>query len=153
MSKKRKPLTSAVLCCAVAFSVSPPGMASDQFERGLSAYEQGQYDLAFQLIKDSAEQGKTGAQHLLGAMYRRGIGVGVDEYEGFYWCKQAAEEGLLEAQFQLGLMYLEGEGVAEDEEKAMEWLWAAADRGYPQATEVLQYILSGDHSEEYGIGC
>ena len=153
MNSNIRSLTSTILYCAAACSVSPSGMASEQFEQGLSAYEQGQYTLAFQLIKHSAEQGKTSAQHLLGAMYRRGIGVDSNEYEGFYWCKRAAEEGLLEAQFQLGLMYLEGEGVTEDEGKAMEWLWAAADRGYPQASEVLQYILSGNASDEFGIGC
>jgi TPR repeat protein len=153
MNRKIKPLTSSILYCAVVCSASPPGMASEQFEQGLSAYEKGRYSLAFRLIKKSAEQGKASAQHLLGAMYRRGLGIEPDEYEGFYWCKRAAEEGLLEAQFQLGLMYLHGEGVTEDQGKAMEWLWAAADRGYPQASEVLQYILSGDNSEEFGIGC
>ena len=153
MKKKINLLTTPFLCGALGFAVGHTGIASDTFERGISAYEKQQYTKAFELIKDSAEQGKTRAQYLLGTMYRSGIGVEADEYEGFYWCQKAAEEGLREAQFQVGLMYLEGEGVTPDEEKAIEWLWAAADRGYTQATELLQYILSGDHQDEYGIGC
>ena len=45
------------------------------------------------------------------------------------------------------------EGVTEDETEAQKWLWAAADRGYPQASEVLTYILSDDYHQEFGIGC
>jgi len=75
--------------------------------------------------------------------------VAQDEYSAFEWCKFAAEEGMLEAQFQLGLMYMEGEGVTEDESEAMRWLWMAADRGYPQATEMLEYVLSND----FTYGC
>ena len=153
MKKKIKLLTARLLCVAIGFVVGHAGVAADTFQRGITAYEKGQYNTAFKLIKNSAEQGETRAQHLLGTMYRSGMGVDVDEYEGFYWCQKAAEEGLREAQFQVGLMYLEGEGVTPDEEKAVEWLWAAADRGYTQATELLQYILSGDHQDEYGIGC
>lgn len=153
MKGKTKSSGCKLLCWVAACSFTVPGIASDRFEQGLSAYQRGQYTQAFEMIRASAEQGKTTAQHLLGAMYRRGIGVEADQQEGFYWCKRAAEEGLLEAQFQLGLMYLEGEGVASDEAKAIEWLWAAADRGYPQASEVLQYVLSGSHFDEFGIGC
>jgi len=97
----------------------------------------------------SAEQGNAKAQHLLGTMYRAGLGTEPDEYKGFEWCQRAAKDGLLETQFQLGLMYFDGDGVTQNDDKAMEWIWLAADRGYPQATEVLQYILAND----FGMGC
>ena len=117
------------------------------------AFNQGAYTRAFELIRQSAERGQVQSQFILSIMYRRGVGVDVDEYEGFLWCEKAAENGYLEAQFQLGLMYLEGAGVTEDETQAQNWLWSAADRGYPQATEVLTYILSDDYASEHVLGC
>jgi TPR repeat protein len=133
--------------------LSPGLLGAGHHERGLEAYHRGQYAAAFKLIKRSAEAGDTKSQFILSTMYRQGLGVRADEYEGFYWCKKAAEEGHLEAQFQLGLMYLEGEGVTEDETEAQNWLWEAAERGYPQASEVLTYILSEDYARDFGIGC
>lgn len=136
-----------------AIFLSSTALEAGNFELGLDAFHKSQYAEAFRLIKVSAEKGEIRGQFILSTMYRRGLGVDMDEYEGFFWCKMAAEEGLLEAQFQLGLMYLEGEGVTEDETEAQKWLWAAADQGYPQASEVLTYIFSDDFYDEYGIGC
>ena len=141
--------SSALLGILLALSTQQPAIAGGAFEQALSAYEQGHYKTAYQLVKYSAERGNAQAQHILGVMYLKGLGVEPDEYTAFDWCKQAAENGLLEAQFQLGLMYLQGEGVTEDEEQAQQWLWTAADRGYPQASEVLQFIFSQDHT----VGC
>jgi len=134
-------------------SLSSNVLGADDYKLGLDAISKSQYTQAFQLIKASAEKGKVKSKFILSTMYRRGLGVDLDEYKGFDWCKMAAEEGHLEAQFQLGLMYLEGEGISEDETKAQNWLWSAADRGYPQASEVLTYIFSGNYHEEFGIGC
>jgi len=144
-------LAQAVVGLVIGLSSS--ALIAGEYELGLKAFYKGQYDKAFRLIKMGAEEGDMKSQFILSTMYRRGLGVNADEYEGFSWCKMAAEEGHLEAQFQLGLMYLDGEGVTEDESEAQEWLWAAADRGYPQASEVLTYIFSNDNSDEYGIGC
>ena len=141
--------SSALFGLALALAAQSPASALDAFEHALSAYEQENYQSAYQLVKHSAIRGNAQAQHILGVMYRKGLGVEPDEYTAFDWCKQAAENGLLEAQFQLGLMYLQGEGVTEDEEQAQQWLWLAADRGYPQASEVLQFIFSQD----FTVGC
>jgi len=128
-------------------------ITAGEYELGLDAFKEKRYSHAFQLIKASAERGDVRSSFILSTMYRRGLGVEADEYNGFDWCKKAAEEGHLEAQFQLGLMYLEGEGISEDETQAQNWLWAAADRGYPQASEVLTYIFSEDYHQEHDLGC
>ena len=148
-----KPLISMLLYGTAAFSLNASTTASDDFQQGLAAYEQGRHALAFVLIRSSAEQGKALAQYHLGTMYRGGIGVAVDEGEAFAWYKKAAENGLLEAQFQLGLMYYLGDGVKANQQEAIRWLGEAADRGYPQAGEVLQYVLSSTYDNEYEIGC
>jgi len=137
-----------ILGCTLALSMASASIA-DEYEDGLIAYKQGRYEKAIELFMHSAEQGNAKAQHLLGTMYRAGLGTEPDEYKGFEWCQRAAKDGLLETQFQLGLMYFDGDGVTQNDDKAMEWIWLAADRGYPQATEVLQYILAND----FGMGC
>ena len=149
MLKHVKTNLATAVCLATSLALPLPASGESAYHRGITAYEKGRYHEAFELIRESAQQGVGRAQHLLSTFYRRGIGVKADEYEGFAWCRRAAEQGVLEAQFQLGMMYLEGEGVTEDDERAVEWLWAAADRGYPQATELLQYVLNHDT----GYGC
>ncbi len=158
MISKHKFLKSSILS-AVASSIF--GLSSlsieargDEYTRGIAAYESGDYSKAFELIKLSAESGDAKSQLILSTMYRRGIGIEKDEYEGFFWCKEAAEQEILEAKFHLGLMYMDGEGVTEDQTEAEKWLWDAASLGYPQATEILQYLFSEDFDiEEANIGC
>ena len=140
---------SALLGCVLVIGKDQSANASSSIERALVAYENGHYQSAFKMIKTSADRGNAQAQHLLGVMYRKGLGVDPDEFIAFEWCRQVAENGLLEAQFQLGLMYLQGEGVTEDEDAVQEWLWMATDRGYPQASEVLQFIFLQD----FTVGC
>jgi TPR repeat protein len=115
----------------------------------VTAFNRGDFGRAFRILLPAAESGDARAQYLIGTLYRLGNGTPRDEYRAFHWCRQAAEEGMLEAQYQLGLMYLQGEGVTTSEHRALEWLWRAADRGYPQATEVLEYILYSD----FTFGC
>ncbi len=155
MSSIRTSVIPIIISSLITLSaVSAAEATGDEYEQGLAAYHKSDYKKAFQLIKISAESGAARGQFILSTMYRRGLGVEKDEYEGFYWCKQAAEQELLEAQFQLGLMYMDGEGVTDDESEAIKWLWSAADRGYPQATEMLQYLFSEQHDEEeFDIGC
>ena len=143
----------AVVSSVITLSMTPLVVIGGEYESGLTAYQKGEYTKAFQLIRISAEKGQAKGQFILSTMYRRGLGVEPDEYQSFTWCKRAAEQEMLEAQFQLGLMYLEGEGVTDDESEAVKWLWSAADRGYPQASEVLQYIFSDEHADEFNIGC
>lgn len=150
ISAKRLMIYTAIGGALNLLSAAP---VADEYQAGITAYNKGYYIRAFKLIKRGAEQGDVKSQYALSTMYRRGLGVEADEYEGFYWCKRAAEEGYLEAQFQLGLMYLEGEGVTQDEDEAQNWLWSAADRGYPQASEVLTYIFSENYDVEQGLGC
>jgi TPR repeat protein len=136
-----------------AYCLSHSTLKADDFKDGMAAFNKGQHEVAFKHLRISAEKGHVSSQYIVSTMYRQGLGVKADKFEGFTWCKQAAEQGHPEAQFQLGLMYLEGEGVTNSDVKAQEWLWSAADRGYSQATEVLTYIYSDDGVEDFGIGC
>ena len=154
MNRKHKSIRSSIIPLALSSLITLSAQANgNEYDRGLAAYHKGNYERAFQLFKLSAESGAARGQFILSTMYRQGLGVEKDDYEGFFWCKQAAEQEILEAKFQLGLMYMEGEGVTDDESEAIKWLWSAADSGYPQATDMLQYLFSDQHSEEFDIGC
>ena len=144
----------AVVCSILGLSCVSLEAKGDEYIWGLTAYKNGEYSKAFELFKLSAESGAAKSQLILSTMYRQGLGVEQNEYEGFYWCKQAAEQEVLEAKFQLGIMYMEGEGVSDDEDEAIKWLWDASSQGYPQATEMLQYVFSEEFDiEEANIGC
>ncbi len=135
--------------CAVAIGCSAVTLAAQDIDDGIVAYQSGEYDKAFQILKHNAEMGDSRAQYLLGTLYRTGIGAPLDEYDAFRWYKLAAEDGLLEAQYQVGMMYLQGEGVTSNDEEALKWLWKAASQGYPQAAETLEYVLYND----FTYGC
>ena len=158
MNSKHELLKSSILPTVIGSLLGLSSLSmdvrGDEYARGMIAYGSGNYNKAFELIKISAESGTAKSQLTLSIMYRQGIGVKKNEYEGFYWCKQAAEQEVLEAKFQLGIMYMDGEGVTEDEDEAIKWLWDAADLGYPQATEMLQYVFSEEFdTEESNFGC
>ncbi len=59
----------------LVLSIVPLGAAEDPFKQGLSAYSQGRYEQAFELIQSSARHGSAKGQFLLSTMYRRGLGV------------------------------------------------------------------------------
>ena len=48
---------------------------ADAFQDGLTAYERGDYDNAYQVFRSLAEQGHAEAQHYLGLMYEDALGV------------------------------------------------------------------------------
>jgi TPR repeat protein len=147
--KPAAPLNTAIaagLGCALALTFSPVVAPEQEHKDGITAYQAGDYNRAFAILRAEAEEGDTSAQYLLGTLYRTGQGTTRDEYAAFNWYKLAAEDGLLEAQYQLGMMYLQGEGVTARNEEAMKWLWHAAARGYPQAGEILEYVLNNDFS-------
>lgn len=135
--------------CAVAIGCTPIILSAQDIDDGIVAYQSGEYDKAYPILKHTAETGNSRAQYLLGTLYQIGKGAPLDEYDAFRWYKLAAEDGLLEAQYQVGMMYLQGEGVTSNDEEALKWLWKAASRGYPQAAETLEYVLYND----FTYGC
>lgn len=67
-------------------------MAAD-FERGLVAYERGEYQSALQELIQLGEAGDADAQYILGRMFARGDGVLQDFTEAYKWYNLAASRG------------------------------------------------------------
>lgn len=85
---------TAILFGGYFFSLPATADATkQQFEQGLTAIENGDYQTAFKLWKPLAEDNDMSAQFNLGMMYEKGDGVGQDYFEALKWYKKAAEQG------------------------------------------------------------
>ena len=78
---------------------------SANLQKGLDAYQNGDFATAFREWKTLAEQGDARARTLLGWMYYEGKGVPQDYKTAVKWFGRAAEQGDADVQTLLGLMY------------------------------------------------
>jgi hypothetical protein len=93
----------------------------------------GQYAKARALAEPLAEEGDAAANHLLGYLYERGLGVKKDISAALRHYGDAAIKGSADAQVALGLMAFDGNGVYPDYERAAGWFRLAAAQGDPRA--------------------
>ena len=113
---------------------SVPAVADDSdLERGIAAFEAGDYDRAYELLKPEAEAGDADARYYVGRMYSFGHGVEQDLERGIRTSYRAAQQGQPQAQRTIGYSYLKGAGVREDHEEAARWYRKAAEAGDPPA--------------------
>ena len=115
-----------------ATTESPSGL-----EQGLSAFEEGKYDVAFGKLNPLSEAGVAMAQNIVGRMYLRGQGVPLDYNQALLLFRKAASQGLPNAQNNLGVMYAAGQGVQQDHKQAIVWFREAANQGYALAMNNL----------------
>ena len=106
---------------------------SADFNKGLTAAQNGDWATALKEWKPLAGQGDADAQTNLGLMYQNGWGVPQDDKEAVYWYKLAAEQGDAKAQYNLGVMYDVGEGVPQDDKEAVRWYTLAAEQEHAKA--------------------
>ena len=116
----------------ILLSLSLPSLAGD-FEKGLTAYQAGDYATALQRWTPLAEEGDADAQLRLGAMYDKGKGVPQEYNNAMKWYTRAAKQANADAQFSLGMMYHKGKGVLQDYNIATKWYTLAAEQGDAQA--------------------
>ena len=106
---------------------------TSNFEKGLNAYNKGDFATALKEWKTLAKQGFTKAQSHLGVMYVNGEGVTKDYKEALRLFTIASEKGDAKAKNGLGVMYDEGTGVNQDSKEAVKWFKHVAEQGYAQA--------------------
>ena len=110
------------------------GAADDDFGRGLSAFNSGDYATALKLWRPLAERAEPRSEAGIGFMYHRGLGVAVDDREAAVWLGRAAEHGQAEGQLMLGLLFYHGRGVTQSYVRAYAWCELAEDNGNGDAT-------------------
>ena len=94
--KLTKTLLTSALLGASLFSFHSTAWAdtpAQQFQQGLTAYEQSDYQTAFKLWLSLAEQGNASAQFNLGVMYAKGQGVRQDKGQAKEWFGKACDNG------------------------------------------------------------
>ncbi len=75
----------------LVFVLAPPAWAD--FQAGVDAYNDGDYDTALKEFRPLAERGKAVAQWSLGIMFERGRSVPQDYVQAYRWYTLAASQG------------------------------------------------------------
>ena len=115
---------------------------SGDFQKGVEAYNKGDFATALKEWTPLAEQGNVKAQYNLGLMYDMGKGVLQDYKEAVRWYQLAAEQGYSSAQHNLGLLYFNGQGISQDHQEAVKWITLSADQGEVESQKNFIVIIS-----------
>ena len=124
------------------FLVSLCFAAQADFDKGLAAYQAGDYETAFAEFERLAELDIVIAQTNLGYMYTLGEGVEKDLSKAYQWFRRAAENKSTAAQLTLGSMLYHGEGVEADPVESYAWFSVAAAGGQDAANEYVLLLTS-----------
>ena len=114
---------------------------SDDFQRGVEAYNKGDYATALKEWTPLADQGHAKAQYNLGVAYANGEGVLQDYKTAVKWYILSAEQGYAKAQYNLGVMYALGQGVIEDKVYAHMWGNILNSNGHEDGKKIMDYLL------------
>ena len=117
-----------------------------QFQKGVDAFAQGDYQAAANIWLIEAYEGSQDAQFNLGVMYLEGKGVSQSRDKAVFWFTRAAEAGYAEAQYNLGHLYFENEENPESIRLGARWWKRAAEQGFG----IAQYNYA--RLVFYGIG-
>ena len=122
--------------------------SAQSFQEGVSAYNEGDYETAFEVFQSFATEGSAAAQLTLEFMYDQGKGVPEDDSEAVRWYRAAAEQGNATAQLNLGVMYDQGKGVPEDDSEAVDGQRLVLDHDSGAADVEHRMECLGDITEQ-----
>lgn len=118
----------------------------DNLQKAWSAYNNGHYKEAMEMLEPMALDGNAIAQQILGRCYENGLGTAQDVITAVKWYELAAEQKNSQAMVSLGYCYELGIGVAKDEAKACEYMKEAANAGNAEAQfNLALYYSKGLH--------
>lgn len=121
-------------------------VSADDFNKGMIAAQNGDYETAMRLWTPLAERGDVAAQNNIGLMYENGEGVPQDHYTAVKWYTLAAEQGFVTSQFKLASKYILGQGVQQSDTTAFKWCKLAAEQGLA----IAQYNLGAMYGNGRG---
>ena len=101
---------------------------------GATAYQEQQYQEAFQLLTSEAKGGDSEAQYLLGTLYFDGLGVARSAQNAVLWLDIAVKQSHPIAAHVLGKIYMSGMGVPIDVDKGIHYM-ELADQFTPDEEE------------------
>ncbi|MBT5185270.1 MAG: sel1 repeat family protein [Kordiimonadaceae bacterium] len=106
-------------------------------DRAKQAFDEGDYNYAYDEYLMDAENGHPEAQFYMGVLYFNGVGTKKDLTEALRWYKLSARKGFPIAQHSIANMYEIGVGVEQNYQEAFNWYKKAAVQGLRSA----QYSL------------
>jgi TPR repeat protein len=112
---------------------SQAGAVRLQIDLAHKALADGDFEKARALAEPLAKKNDPAANHLLGYLYEKGLGVRADIGAALSHYGDAAIAGNADAQLALGVLAFEGGGVYPDYERAGGWFRLAAAQGDPRA--------------------
>lgn len=128
------PVFGAVFLGVVSGFSGPVFAEQDSpMERGLAAYNAGDYRSAYNFTVPLASKGDPAAENLLGMMYELGKGVPQNLAKSVAYYRQGAEQGNEYAQYNLAVSYDAGTGVPQSYREAVRWFERAAKQGVSSA--------------------
>ena len=141
--------------------VFPAFSSAEQLEDAKTAFDNKDYEKAYEFLAPLAEAGNAEAQTRLGAMYVNGQGVEQDFTKGLSWIMQAATQGYETARriafklcldlvnqddttvmYNLGYMCLNGWGGEYDTHVCLGWLENAGKIGHEKSSKMLAKIYT-----------
>jgi TPR repeat protein len=124
-----KHLPGLLFLTLVALLVTALPARAEEFRRGLSAFNRGEYGEALQEWLPLARRADADAQAGIGYLYFKGLGVPQDDAEAANWFQRAAEQGQPEAQLFLGMLSYQGKGTEQSYVLAYKWCELAQSNG------------------------
>ena len=130
--------------------MSTGGLWAD-LDKGLAAYDVGDYETSLSECQPLADEGNAIAQFCVGRLYANGFGVAMNDALALQWYGLAAEQGYSEAQLNLGLMHANGWGVEMNDEEAAKLYRLAADQGFIEAQTSLAMLCHKGRGVEQNL--
>jgi TPR repeat protein len=132
-----------IVCLSASAGFTAPVLAQDtlqslahdqpKFDRGTAAFDAGDYDTAYNIFQELADDDDIAAMRNVALMKRKGLGTERDPDGAREYLERAAQGGLPTAQYDLAEMMLDGEGGPADPKGALPWLASAAAAHHPLA--------------------
>lgn len=139
---------SYAILAVASILLAPLALAQD-FQKGLTAYEWGDFETALAEWQPLADAGDARGQFWLAKMYSSGIGVEMNDDLAIKFYSLAAEQGHAEAQCNLAVMYQNGWGVPQSEEEALKLFKPSAEQGVTEAMIALGQHYENNYSGDY----
>lgn len=114
---------------------------SADFEKGVVAFEAGDYKAAYREFMPLALQGDGHAQFNVALMFHRGLGVRQNYEKASLFYAKAGNQGVAEALDNLGLMFVNGEGKKKNHSSASRFFIRASELGFAKSQHNLATML------------
>jgi S1-C subfamily serine protease len=133
-----------ILLIAIAW----PTAGRADYDSGLVAFNEGDYQAAFREWEPLAQDGDVDAQFALGYLYEYGEGVTQSYRQAAYWYGKAADAGDVDAAVAMGYLYESGLGVKQNFRRAVEYYGMASDQGDAYAMYYLARMVAEGRGTE-----